>query len=249
VRFAVLLVLACGGCDVVLRIDHLGPAPDAPPCGTPDEDCDGQVDAVDTCPADADMPNVDDDGDMVGDACDPDRGMPGNHLALFDGFDDNSRPWSITSGAWQLAGGAFTQPTIGDARVELAVAVKTPTVEAIIPQLDTVGNGFVTVFGSAGGSELTCSVVHDQATGVEHLQIHTILSGNNNQIELTGTGTLRIRGGQHQDGTFYCGARRGTNFDVVVTAGSLGPQLIDHIGLSTSSAAMTVSSITLYDVP
>ena len=243
-----LLFLACTACDVVLHIDHFNDPPDAPPCVTGDEDCDGQLDAADICPADADQPTADDDGDGVGDACDPDRGMANNHIALFDGFDDNSRAWSITSGAWQLAGGAFTQPAIGDAHVELAVSVKTASVEAIIPQLDTVGtNGSVEVFGSSGGSPLRCTVVRNQADGTERLQVHTILAFM--ETELTGSGTLRIEGGQRQDGTFYCRARRGSNFDVVVTAGSLAAQQIDHIGIATSSASTTVSSITLFDVP
>jgi hypothetical protein len=245
VRLAALL-LVCTACDVVFHIDHFDHT-DASACAIGDEDCDGRDNATDVCPADADPTQADDDNDGVGDACDPDRNMSDNRIQLFDGFDTNANPWSITKGGWLLAGGAFTQPTVGDARVELAVTATTPSVEAIIPQLDTTGNGSVAVFGGMGLSELRCTVVHDQATGAEMLQMTAFAISM--QTELTGTGTLRVQGGQHQDGTFYCRARHGANFDAVLTTGSVGAVTIDHIGLVTSGASATVSSITLFNVP
>ena len=106
--------------------------------------------------------------------------------------------------------------------------------------------GSVAVFGTSNNVDLLCSVVH-KPDGSELLQITSFLL--NVTTPLTGTGTLRIQGGQLQDGSFYCRARHGTNFDAVVMSGPIGPQTIDHIGMLTSSGAATVTSITLFDVP
>ena len=118
----VVLLFACTACDVVLGTKHSISSRMRPGVTAGDEDCDGQLDAVDICPADADVATVDDDADVVGDACNPNSGKSGNRIVLFDGFNDNSQPWTIKSGGWQLGAGAFTQPVIGDARVELAVS-------------------------------------------------------------------------------------------------------------------------------
>lgn len=244
-KVAALLLLACAGCDVAFSVDHVAAPADAPACLAGDEDCDGQPNLTDICPADADTPAADTDADGVGDACDPDRAVVGNRRVLFDGFDDASGAWAIKSGSWQLAGGVFTQPVIGDSRVEQPVAVTTPSIEVIITALDTGANGFAGLLGASGVSELRCNIVR-QLDGTEMLQMSAFLVDL--QAPLTGTGTLHLEGGQLQDGSFYCRAHHGQAFDVEVKTGPGNPQAIDKIGMITSNASVTVSSITLFDV-
>lgn len=236
------LLIACGGCDFVFNLDHLPPVPT---CAEDDEDCDSAANADDLCPADPDS-GEDKDGDGVGDACDPDLTDNGNLIAYFDGFNDNSGGWAIKSGAWQLMEGTFTQPTPGDSRVEKTVDSPLPSVEVIIPRYSASGNGFISVFGSVNGSALQCSVIH-QPDGSELLQLSAPLVPTM-QVALPGTGPLRIQGGQMQNNTYYCHARHGDNFDTELTVGGLGPTTIDTIGVATSSASVTVSSITLFEV-
>ena len=246
------LLLACAGCDALFGLDsvrsHDARSSDASPCATGDEDCDGLPNAQDLCPADADT-SADSDGDGVGDACDADpSGAEGNHIAFFDGFDDNTGGWAIKSGPWQLGNGVFRQPTIADARVEKMVNSRFVSVEVIVEELATVGNGYVAGFGLAGLSDIHCRVIRREGDGAESLQIAGLLVAAK-EVVLTGTGTLRIYGGQRQDGTFYCRARHGANFDAEVTSGNAGPVTIEAIGIETSSASATISSVTLYDVP
>ena len=114
----------------------------------------------------------------------------------------------------------------------------------VITELETTANEWSP--SSSTGSELKCTVVHN-TDGSEFLQITALFL--NMQTQLTGAGTLRIEGGQHQDGTFYCRARHGSNFDAVVMSTPNPAQTINHIGMLTSSGSTTVTSITLFDVP
>ena len=251
-----LVLLACAGCDKLFSIDHLDLAIDAPrsvdadipTCLGGDEDCDGRGNSADFCPADADAP-ADDDADGVGNACDPDAmGNEPNHLEFFDGFDDNTGNWSIKSGNWNLSTkGVFRQPDVGDTRVEKTVTMKFPTLELVIPELTTVNNGSVTAFGSDNGSDLRCSLYKRSSDGAEFLEIAGLLIPAK-QVSLNGTGTIRLVGGQYQNGEFYCRARHGTNFDTEVRSGLAGPITIDTIGFATSSASTTIASATLFDV-
>lgn len=101
--------LALGGCDAVLRLEHvpdrkldamMGGSDVAPACvisrdDTMDEDCDGIDDSTDLCPTDSD-PTSDGDSDGVGDECDP-SALTSQRL-LFDGFATQDAGWTSASG-------------------------------------------------------------------------------------------------------------------------------------------------------
>lgn len=234
-----LALLGSAGCDVVLGIDQV----DAYVCDPHDEDEDHLGNACDLCPADRD--NSDDaDKDLVGDACDPDLTDPGDHLVLFDGFDTNVNPWVIASGGWRLDSGAFVQTTATASRVSLPIAAEVPSVEAIIPSYELGSAGAVSLFGAAGVSELRCTVT---MTAGEVLQLDAFLVHMETPLPAN-PGPLRIVGGQHHDGTFYCRARHGDNFDAEVKTASFPRQAVDAIGLQTDRAQATVTSITVYAV-
>lgn len=241
-----LVAIACAGCSKVFDLDELQAPVDAPACAAGDEDCDGQPNTTDICPAVADTATDDSDGDLVGDACDPDGTAPVNRRVLFDGFDDASNAWKIKSGNWQLGEGVLSQPVQGDARVELDLVASSPSVEAVIPELALGTEGAVHIFGSSGGSEVRCSVVTAD-DGTEQVQLTAFLVLE--QALLTGSGSVHLLGGQLQDGSFYCRVHHGSGFDVQVTSGPVALQTIDTIGVITSNASATVSSITVFDVP
>jgi hypothetical protein len=66
--------------------DSLDNCPTIPNQAQNDKDGDGRGDACDLCPHIATVSDPDTDGDGIGDACDPRPTIPGDHLALFDGF-------------------------------------------------------------------------------------------------------------------------------------------------------------------
>ncbi|HSD89558.1 MAG TPA: hypothetical protein VLB44_18635, partial [Kofleriaceae bacterium] len=104
---SVTWLLALGGCDVVFSVDRLPPAPSYPgqvindPDGDLDED--GDLNGTDLCPT---VPNTevgantDMDMDGVGDRCDPHPSKPGDCLALFDDFHNETAP----SPHWRVQG-------------------------------------------------------------------------------------------------------------------------------------------------
>jgi hypothetical protein len=131
--------------------------------------------------------------------------------------------------------------------VELSpVSARVPTVLAFIPTYSITSNGNVTIFGSMGGSEVRCTVTG--TPGNETLSMSAFLISGS--TPLTGSGPLRIYGGQRRDGHYYCRARHGDNFDVeVLSIGADEVRTIDKIGITTSQTSATVTSVTLYDVP
>ncbi|HTL33416.1 MAG TPA: hypothetical protein VL326_09835 [Kofleriaceae bacterium] len=240
-----LALLVCTGCDKLFGVERIDLGIDAASCDPFNEDGDRFGNACDACPADADD-GTDVDADEIGDLCDPDRMMAGDRMVLFDGFDTNVNPWTITGG-WQRQNGAFELGTTSDSRVELSpVSARVPTMLAVIPTYSVISNGGITIFGSMGGSDVRCSVTG--TPGNETLSISAFLINDNKP--LTGTGPLRIYGGQRRDGHYYCRARHGANFDVDVTS-AVSDQIrtIDKIGIVTSQTSATVTSVTLYDVP
>jgi hypothetical protein len=79
-----------------------------------DEDADGPGDACDACPhLAATGAHPDQDGDQIGDECDPRPTTPGDELILFDAFTATgalSSPWQTIAGAasdWTIAGDAL----------------------------------------------------------------------------------------------------------------------------------------------
>jgi len=260
-KFALVAILACAGCDAVFNLDHVDLRIDAagsdsrvidadiPMCKGGDEDCDTRLNNADFCPADFDSASADDDADGVGNACDPDLTGPSpNHITFFDGFDNNTGGWNIAAGQWQLGDGELKQPDIGDTEIRKTVSMRYPGAEMIVTELATVANGSVTVYGKFANQDLRCSVIKRESDGAEFLDLAgNLLQGR--QTALSGTGTLRITGGQHQNGEFFCSARHGNGLDATVTSGMSLAVTITTVGITTSSASATISSITLFDVP
>jgi hypothetical protein len=78
--------------------------PNMPNVDQDNEDGDVFGDVCDPCPVGAGVANMDSDGDKVGDGCDPNPNVPGESIALFEGF--NRTPTGVmTSGSVMFVSG------------------------------------------------------------------------------------------------------------------------------------------------
>lgn len=102
--FCALTAIACGGCDVIFRLDDVrGAGNDASnvvSCEQDhhDEDGDRFADSCDRCPGIADD-QADHDGDGLGDACDP-SSTTRDQVALFMSFANSAEDWRLLNGNW-----------------------------------------------------------------------------------------------------------------------------------------------------
>lgn len=242
------MLIAVAGCDVAFRLE--APPIDAPACLPLDEECDGQVDAEDSCPADADAPDEDDDGDGLGNACDPNRTSVMDSLVRFDGFNELDTSWVMVSGDWRIQDGAMVQSAAADGEIGYALNPRRtrPSAEVYIDELAPLISARAGVFGADGAARLACSVVVTaDASHAVHLEGFLISVSK----PLPGTGPVRMMMGQAANGQFYCRARRLDGLDVELIAGFVDTAVvtIDGFGLFSALASARFTSITVYTAP
>jgi hypothetical protein len=109
-----------------------GTEPDAGACSAHDEDGDLIGDACDVCPHVADPAQSDGDGDRVGDACDPNPSESRDHIAFFDPFIERRSEWS-----------AYPEPStlVDDALYFDVRGSSARMIRMQAPELDTFGFG------------------------------------------------------------------------------------------------------------
>jgi len=136
-----MVCLLCG-CDRVLKLDDISPRGDSgvPPvdiavAANHDEDNDGVDDSFDNCPADYNPRQEDEDGDHVGDLCDPHLGLPIDRIRYFASFDTFAMPPWVVTCTWTQSGSSVTVaaiPAVCAAAIDLGAALTDASVEIFL---------------------------------------------------------------------------------------------------------------------
>jgi len=248
---ALALPVAFAGCDAVFGVDHLYE------CPSDDDDCDKLLDAVDPCPGDPG--NADDqDGDGVGDDCDPNVAMPIDQLLTFDNLVSNDGRWlPRPTAAFEMRDRSLV---LDDGAVERMVAMnRQPTVEVVLdPSFAEEGStvGAYVASKTSTGIMLECRVEHHAAGDDLVVVLIDPMTGNMGEVgrakQLPGAPSdgLRIYGGQIASFQVRCRARYGDNDALFVDWTFFnGPADFDTVGLRVKAASAAYRSVTVFTTP
>ncbi len=243
-----VLAIPLAACDAVFGLDALYE------CPPDDDDCDELLDRVDPCPADP-GDDADEDGDGVGDECDPNIGAPIDALLAFDGFaapDDN---WFARgAAAWQVRNSALV---LDDGAVERMVSTnRQPTVEVFItPRFATEGGsvGVYVASKTATGIPLECRIEHHEGGDDLVMLVGDPAMGPPAEVgratKLPGSAAdgLRIYGGQLADFKVRCRARYGASDALYVDWEFFtSPADFDTIGFRVAQASADYRAAAIY---
>ncbi len=247
-RWVLALAFAATGCDAVFGIDALYE------CPADDDDCDELLDTVDPCPADPGDAD-DEDGDGVGDECDPNIGEAIDQRLEFDGFTTKDARWMARGSAtWDVRD---SELQLGDGAVERAVPTnRQPTVELVIaPSFSGEGSavGAYVASKTSTGIPLECRVEHHDAGDDLVMLVGDPTTGVPAEVgratRLPGAASdrLRIYGGQLSNFKVRCRARYGTNDALYVDWTFFNsPADFDTVGLRVKQASAAYQSVTIF---
>lgn len=250
------LVGVLGGCDFLFdihRIDHVavdGRPPDTLPfvdgreCTGHDEDHDDLPDECDLCPT-MNASNADGDGDLVGDACDPDPARSGNSILAFYPF---------------VASGAFmSEPPAGEtySNDQLVLTSTTATsidvvthpevltlvidglpatgVATIGLDLETTSTTLECSLGQFCGGPPTCLTAGHDQTDVSSLPMTLAPS------EVRSLSLYRLA-----DGTVKCSVNDRTTAHTATLMGVAIPNVQAHVVLVAASGAIKLDNLIVY---
>jgi len=113
-------------------------------------DGDNRGDACDVCPHLSSTIHADNDADGIGDDCDPRPSLPGDQVAIWDGFyaDSPALSWN-TVGTWTLDNGTLQQTALGTNYIVVPGAL-TRTFVQMAATVDSVGGVSATLGPFAG---------------------------------------------------------------------------------------------------
>jgi hypothetical protein len=187
-----------------------------------DEDGDGFMDGCDNCPADFNPQQEDQDGDLVGNACDPHKTQPIDRIVYFEGFGTPSiSGWTTIGSGWQVdpsGKGTFDQPmsdvelaTFGTNFLDVTVEVHADALDNPVGPIVAQAGVYASSSGQQGNvnpSGLECAV--EKQAGVDTMILSNRGTGSFASSAITGVGAYRIFLSTNVGGVPTCSVERGT---------------------------------------
>ncbi len=220
------------------------------------EDGDTFGDLCDDCPP---FPSTgaDADGDGVGDACDPHVLIPGDSIALFEGFAGTAIPggWTAT-GTWSVANGSLIASAAGDTLSTLVVpyaatANQTISSAATITALTQAGGGSIGIVDRFDGTNgLHCGGGRLSTTGLFGLidaATGTFLSGPMPHPFEVNT-LYRLTFTRSADKTYQCSTVQ-VNGDMLTANTTFDKNAGTHIGFRNRVASASYAWIMVVKSP
>jgi hypothetical protein len=244
-----LWALCVGGCDQFFGTDRIDlpsdSASDPAVTTNHDEDADGRVDADDNCPMNANSDQQDEDGDQVGDVCDP-HATQTDTLLLFSAFiPADAGAWTVQNGGLltdsaRLSGTGYIGTTVNGTRLTAVAHMTVPDAGSATEASVFVGDADM----GMPRDGIECTIRRNASTFL--LLAHQWSGGSPGATQQTtvpiGSGDMQLRA----SATGECVVSAASTFNVTVPPPTL---MGSDVRVGSVSSVLEIFAVSVYGQP